>query len=244
MAIATLFEKYKIDPTKLPAHVAVIMDGNGRWAEARSLPRIMGHKAGHRALNKLVTAASDFGIKYISVYAFSTENWNRSEKEVHFLLSFFKELMRTEVPKLKKKGIRAHIIGDFARFDNELQGLIKSINSAPQYSHQMQLNLLINYGARDEMMHAITSIVGQSKTQNINITETTVSNALFTSGIPDPDIMIRTSGEYRLSNFMLWQLAYTELFFLSILWPDFKESHLGQVLHDYQSRNRRFGKES
>ncbi len=244
MATPTLFEKYGVDPSKLPIHIAVIMDGNGRWAKARSLPRVMGHRAGHGALNKLVNACKDFGVKYVSVYAFSTENWNRSETEVSFLLSFFKELMRAEVPKLKKEGVRAHIIGDFSRFDTELQTLITSINAAPKFGHKMQLNLMINYGARDELIQAVQSLVEKSKTDAIEINETTISNALFTQGIPDPDIMIRTSGEYRLSNFMLWQLAYTELFFLPILWPDFEEAHVGQVLQEYQSRNRRFGRES
>ena len=152
--------------------------------------------------------------------------------------------MRAEVPKLKKEGVRAHIIGDFSLFDTELQTLITSINASPKFGHKMQLNLMINYGARDELIQAVQSLVEKSKTDAIEINETTISNALFTQGIPDPDIMIRTSGEYRLSNFMLWQLAYTELFFLPILWPDFEEAHVGQVLQEYQSRNRRFGRES
>jgi len=239
-----LIKKFELDPTKIPVHIAVIMDGNGRWAKAKNLPRIMGHKAGHSALNKLVTACQKLQVRYVSVYAFSTENWNRQESEVSFLLTFFKKLMVSEVPKLKKKNIRAHIIGDFSRFDSELQSSIEKINTAPQFNHDMQLNLLINYGGRDEIIHAVKAIVDKSKTQDIAINDTTISQHLYTKDIPDPDIMIRTSGEYRLSNFLLWQLAYTEFFFLPVLWPDFNEDHVGQVIKEFQMRNRRFGKES
>jgi len=243
VATDPIFKKYSVDPACVPAHVAVVMDGNGRWAKARFLPRSMGHRAGVKSLRTLVSSCATFGVKHVSVFAFSTENWNRSSEEVQFLMAFFKEMLSSEIQALKEKLVRVRIVGDVSKFDEALQAQIAEVHAMPPFDHVMQLNIMMNYGSRDEIVTGVARLVDQARAHpEMVVTEEAISGQLYTAGIPDPDILIRTSGEHRLSNFLLWQLAYTELFFLEVLWPDFTQDHLGDVLCQYQKRDRRFGK--
>ncbi|MFH1428154.1 MAG: isoprenyl transferase [Candidatus Margulisiibacteriota bacterium] len=228
-------------PGKLPEHIAIIMDGNGRWAEKRKLPRTLGHKQGVQALKRTIKSCQDIGIKYLSVYAFSTENWKRDKREVDFLMGLLKESIIEELEKFSPDNqIKMRFIGRKDQLNPQLREYMRKAEEKSAGGHGLQLNIMLNYGGRAEIIDTVKSIINSGEKE---ITEETISRHLYTSGIPDPDLLIRTSGELRISNFMLWQIAYSELYITSKLWPDFHESDLIEAITDYKKRNRRFGKE-
>ena len=225
-----------------PLHVAIVMDGNGRWADLHNKTRMEGHKAGTEALRRTIKACVKQHVKYLSVYAFSTENWKRPEKEVSFLMTFFKTLLDRESKELHKEGVKLSVLGDKSKLSSTLKNAIDSTESLTKCNTVLHVNLMINYGGRDEIVRGIKKMIqNHPNLDSQSINPEMVAQHLDTAGIPDPDIFIRTSSEYRLSNFMLWQLAYTEMFFLDILWPDFSENHLKEVIIEYGRRDRRYG---
>lgn len=241
-----LFRKAKkeYDKALLPKHVAIIMDGNGRWAKKRSLPRIMGHRAGADALRRVSRFAGHMGIEYITVYAFSTENWKRSDKEVSGLMSLMLDYLKNAEKELGGDEVRIRVIGDPTRFSDEIQQQIKRVEAVTKDNKAVTVTLALNYGGRDELVHAVKAIakeVQDGKTNPDSIDEETVSRHLYTYDMPDPDLVIRTSGELRLSNYLLWQTSYSELYFTDTLWPDFDEKEFTKAIDAYLSRNRRFG---
>ncbi len=227
-----------------PEHIGIIMDGNGRWAKKRGLPRSIGHKKGANTFRKIVKYCSKIGIKYLTVYAFSTENWKRPKEEVDYLMRLFDSYLREALEDFKEENIKVIFLGDKKGFSKSLQDLIKKVEEASSNKDGMVLNIAMNYGGRKEIIYAIKSLIFDAKENGINlneITEQMISDRLYTSGQPDPDLIIRPSGEYRISNFLLWQSAYSEYVFMDILWPDFKPEDLQKALNEYASRNRRFG---
>ncbi|HIV02299.1 MAG TPA: isoprenyl transferase [Candidatus Aphodoplasma excrementigallinarum] len=241
-----LFRKAKkeYDKALLPKHVAIIMDGNGRWAKKRSLPRIMGHRAGADALRRVSRFAGHMGIEYITVYAFSTENWKRSDEEVSGLMSLLLDYLKNAEKELGGDEVRIRVIGDPARFSDEIQQQIKRVEAVTKDNKAVTVTLALNYGGRDELVHAVKAIakeVQDGKTDPDSIDEKTVSRHLYTYDMPDPDLVIRTSGELRLSNYLLWQTSYSELYFTDTLWPDFDEKEFTKAIDAYLSRSRRFG---
>lgn len=241
-----LFRKTKkeYDKSQLPKHVAIIMDGNGRWAKRRSLPRIMGHRAGADALRKVSRFAGHMGIEYITVYAFSTENWKRSNEEVSGLMSLLLDYLKNAEKELGGDEVRIRVIGDPSRFSDEIQQQIKRVESVTKDNKAVTVTLALNYGGRDELVRAVKAIakdVQDGKTTINSIDEETVSHHLYTYDMPDPDLVIRTSGELRLSNYLLWQTSYSELYFTDTLWPDFDEKEFTKAIDAYLSRSRRFG---
>lgn len=226
-----------MDINNLPTHVAVIMDGNGRWAKKRGLPRNMGHRKGAETLVKLVKYANQKGIKYLTVYAFSSENWNRPQSEVDYLMKLPFEFLNKFDKNFGKENIKIKVIGRRDRLPMELINKINEIETKTINNTGLTFIIALNYGSQDELIDAINEI---SK-QNIIVTKESFNNYLYTRDIPDVDLMIRTSGEYRLSNFLLWQLAYSELYFTDILWPDFNQKCFDEALVNYSKRERRFG---
>lgn len=227
-----------------PAHIAIIMDGNGRWASARGLPRVEGHRRGAKAVRKAIQGAIDCHVDYLTIYAFSTENWNRSTEEVSDLMGLLRFYLKNELKQLAKEGVCLRIIGDRTRLADDIQDLIANAEKNTKDNDRLTLVIALNYGSRDEIVAAIQSIASDAidgAIQPSDIDETLVSSALYTSDIPDPDLVIRTSGEKRISNFLLWQLAYSELMFMDVNWPDFSEQHMQTAVNEYMSRNRRFG---
>lgn len=228
----------------IPRHLAIIMDGNGRWAQARGLPRTVGHKQGVEAVRETVKAARDLGVQYLTLYSFSSENWNRPEAEISELFGLLRMFIRRDLADLHKNNVCVKVIG---RKENVPDDIIKLLDEAQNLTRDNSAQTLIiafNYGARDEITDAVKKIavdVTLGKLAVDEITAQTVSNAMDTSGIPDPDLMIRTSGEIRLSNFLLWQLAYSELVFVDCLWPDFSRQDLEAAIKTYQGRTRKFG---
>lgn len=228
----------------IPRHLAIIMDGNGRWAQARGLPRTVGHKQGVEAVRETVKAARDLGVQYLTLYSFSSENWNRPEAEISELFGLLRIFIRRDLADLHKNNVCVKVIG---RKENVPDDIIKLLDEAQNLTRDNSAQTLIiafNYGARDEITDAVKKIaedVSSGKLAVDEITAQTVSNAMDTSGIPDPDLMIRTSGEIRLSNFLLWQLAYSELVFVDCLWPDFSRQDLEAAIKTYQGRTRKFG---
>lgn len=235
-----LYKTHNLDPQNIPAHIAITMDGNGRWAKQQGLPRIEGHKQGRVALKKTVENCKKLGIKYLSVYAFSTENWTRPEEEVSFLMNFLDLVINKEIKELKKNGIKVQFLGQLSHLKPGLQKSLKKAEETTKEGPSLTLMVHLNYGAKTEICEALKAIVSK-KTDPEDITEELISNHLYSAGIPDPDLHIRTSGEYRLSNYLLWQLSYAELFFPTILWPDFDMSELIKILAEYQTRHRRYG---
>lgn len=234
----------KLDKSMLPSHIGIIMDGNGRWAKKRGLPRKAGHSAGAKTFRKITRYCSDIGIKYLTVYAFSTENWKRPEDEVSSLMKLFKSYLEEALSDFKDDSIVVRFIGDKSPFDEELQKLMIENEESSKNRDGMVLNIAMNYGSRDEIVRAVKNIcsdVIEGKVSQDSIDEQLISDYLYTSGQPDPDLIIRPSGEYRISNFMLWQSAYTEFVIMNKLWPDFKESDLDEALKIYSTRNRRYG---
>ncbi len=227
-----------------PAHVAIIMDGNGRWAKARGLPRLAGHKAGVEALRQAVRTASDLGVQWLTVYAFSSENWSRPQSEVSDLLALLKIFIRRDLAELHRSGVRVRIIGEREGLKPDLRKLLDEAEALTAQNRALNLVVAFNYGSRDEIVRAARRIaqdVAKGAFVPSDITAETISSALDTNGMPDPDLVIRTSGEIRLSNFLLWQAAYSELVFLSCFWPDFTAEHFKDALRQFAARERRFG---
>jgi undecaprenyl diphosphate synthase len=222
----------------VPSHVAIIMDGNGRWAKKRHLPRVFGHRAGMKSVKTVVKACKEFGVKYLSLFAFSTENWQRPRTEVGALMSLLKKYLRKEIEELKSNGVRIAVSGDAAGLPPEVREELRSACDETSSCKDMVLNLCLNYGSRQEIVRAVNSLHACGK---MPVTEEDISSRLYTAGMPDPDLLIRTSGEYRVSNFLLWQIAYTELYFTPALWPDFTKKHLSEAIEAYRKRERRFG---
>jgi len=227
-------------PDLLPTHVAIIMDGNGRWARKRSLPRIAGHRAGVDNLRRILEAAVEFGIKYLTIYAFSTENWARPPDEVHGLMNILEEVIDTQLRELHEKGVRLQHIGRLERLSPALQGKVRHAIELTRNNQRLVLNVAWNYGGRDEIIQAIRRMMAEGVDPE-KIDEDTVHRYLYTSDCPDPDLVIRTSGELRTSNFLVWQSAYSEWYFPEIFWPDFGKEELLEALWDYARRERRYG---
>lgn len=231
----------------LPKHVGFIMDGNGRWAKNKGLPRSEGHKAGAKTFRKIGEYAADIGIKYVTFYAFSTENWKRPEAEVNAIMDLFADYLNEVIERIgenEEKGIRLKFIGDRSGISDELLNLMNYAEKLTENKDKVTLNIAINYGGRNEIVNAVKDIAKNVIDGKINIDdidENTISDYLYTSGQPDPDLIIRPSGEYRTSNFLTWQGAYSELWFSDILWPDFTEEDFNTALRAYEKRNRRFG---
>lgn len=231
-------------PADAPLHVAIIMDGNGRWAAARGLPRSAGHKEGAAAARRAVEAARDLGLKYLTLYSFSTENWRRPASEVRDLMQLLRQFIGDELPTLKREGVKVTIIGDKKNLDAEIKLLVHHAERETAGNSAFFLQIAFNYGGRDEIIRAARklaedAVAGRVKTGAID--EALFASALDTNGIPDPDLVIRTSGEKRISNFLLWQAAYAEWVFLDALWPDFNAEHFAAAIEDYSARERRFG---
>ena len=234
----------------IPQHIAIIMDGNGRWAKKRGLPRAAGHKRGAESLREAVRACNELGVKHLTVYAFSTENWQRPEDEVGFLMGLFMEAINNEVNKLHKNNVRIRFLGRLQQFSKELQEKMRWAMDLTEKNTAGNLNVMVNYGGRAEITDAVNEIVkgiegsegggGRRK----EITEEEIENNLYTKGIPDPDLLIRTANEMRISNFLLWQIAYSEIYVTDVLWPDFNKQELIKAIEEYGKRERRFGKTS
>lgn len=234
-----------LDHQRLPQHVAVIMDGNGRWASRQGLPRMAGHRQGARVLKELVRCCKDWGIQSLTAYAFSTENWERPTTEVNFLMALFERVLRKELKEMHDEGVRIQFIGGLEAFPRSLQRLMEQAMAETAQNQKVFFNVAINYGSRHEIITACRHLahrVQQGHLQPEAITEQLFEQFLYTPDIQEPDLLIRTSGEMRLSNFLLWQLAYTEIYFTDTLWPDFNPVEFNQALVAYQKRNRRFGK--
>ncbi|MFH1283656.1 MAG: isoprenyl transferase [bacterium] len=227
-----------IDIKKLPKHVAIIMDGNGRWAHSRNLPRTFGHQAGTKAVRDVVEGCAQLGIEVLTLYAFSTENWSRPENEVSFLMKLLRVYLKKEVSRLQKNNIRLLSIGAIRKLAKDCQDVLLSTIDKTSENTGLKLVLALNYGSRDEIIQAIQGIVDSGEKK---VTEKLLQSYLYTRNLPNPDLLIRTSGEMRISNFLLWQIAYSEIYFTPVLWPDFKKEQLYKAIIEYQSRNRRFG---
>lgn len=236
-------ETTDLELTRVPLHVGIIMDGNGRWAAERGLQRLAGHRAGTENLRNIIRASVEFGIKYLTIYAFSTENWGRPRAEVQGLMRVLAEAIEKELNELHQNGVRIRHLG---HLENVPENLAKKITDAVEITRnndRLHLNVAFNYGGRDEMLHAIRNMI-KDGLQPEEITEDTVSQYLFTRDIPDPDLIIRTSGEFRTSNFLMWQSAYSEWYITPVYWPSFNRDELLKALRNYASRERRFGKTS
>lgn len=232
----------RIDRSRLPRHIAVIMDGNGRWAQKRKLPRIAGHRAGMKAVRQGVEACRRMGIPYLTLYAFSVENWKRPQVEVELLMSLLREYLKKEITGLKRENIRLGVIGRMRDLPRPVQHDLRATMDATRRNTGLRLTLALNYGARAELVDAFRALARQMKrTGRLDLSEEAVSAHLYTQGLPDPDLLIRTSGEMRLSNFLLWQAAYAEIWVTETLWPDFKCEDLYRAVLDYQKRERRYG---
>lgn len=229
---------------QIPTHLAIIMDGNGRWAEQRRLPRILGHRKGVETVQSIVDECLRLGVRYLTLYAFSSENWGRPQDEVEALMGLLGTFLKKELPQLQKQGIRLMAVGELERLPKSVNKTLTDIIKKTAKNESMVLNLALSYGSRNELTRAVQSLgheIASGKLRVEEITEESIEKALDTSGIPDPDLMIRTSGEMRISNFLLWQLAYTELYFTDALWPDFSRELLLEAIEEYSNRQRRFG---
>ena len=224
---------------QLPTHIAIIMDGNGRWAKKRSLPRTAGHAAGSKTFKDIARYCNKIGLKYLTVYAFSTENWKRPKEEIDNIMKIFKEYLE-DTKNFKDENIRLQFIGDRSVLSEDIQRLMKQSEEDSKNATGLHLNIAMNYGGRDEIVHAVKEIVAEG-IDSADITEQMISDKLYTKGQPDPDFIIRPSGEYRLSNYLIWQSAYAEYWFSDILWPDFKPKDLEKAIDEFNNRNRRFG---
>ncbi|WP_163101535.1 isoprenyl transferase [Peribacillus alkalitolerans] len=228
----------------IPSHIAIIMDGNGRWASKRALPRIAGHHEGMKVVRKITKKASELGVKTLTLYAFSTENWKRPKTEVDYLMKLPEEFLGTFLPELVKENVKVEMMGDKELLPSHTKRALEKAQSETSQNTGLILNFALNYGSRAEMIHAVHKVLTDVNNGILNkeqITEEVFSDYLMTKHLSDPDLLIRTSGEIRLSNFMLWQLAYTEFWFTDVLWPDFNEDHLLEAIHTYQQRSRRYG---
>ncbi|WP_052045832.1 isoprenyl transferase [Candidatus Paracaedibacter symbiosus] len=231
-------------PKEIPHHIAIVMDGNGRWALRRGLPTIAGHKAGAEALKKICQAAANLGVTHLTVYAFSTENWRRPSSWIVELMDLLKYYLKFELKDLIKNNIRLHVIGDQTRLSGDLRQLVDDAVEKTKKNDGINLIIALSYGGRNEIVHAAKAIAEKVKEDKLtfdNIDEEMFAKHLYTSKFPDPDLLIRTSGEMRISNFLLWQLAYAELYFTNKLWPEFSEDDLKAAIEEYQNRERRYG---
>lgn len=234
-----------LDYQRLPQHVAVIMDGNGRWATKQGLPRIAGHRQGARVLKEMLRCCKDWGINTLTAYAFSTENWSRPTTEVSFLMALFERVLHKELEELQTEGVQIKFIGDLEAFPNSLQRLMHKAMAQTTNNQAVTFNVAINYGGRREIVKACRQLaqqVQQGELQPEEINEQLMEQSLYTASVENPDLLIRTSGEMRLSNFLLWQVAYAEIYFTDTLWPDFDRLQFHRALTSYQKRDRRFGK--
>lgn len=236
---------HALDRSRVPAHVAIIMDGNGRWATARGLERGEGHRAGVRAVREAITCCNDIGVRYLTIYAFSTENWKRPTKEVSGLMGLFADTLRREVAGLNEERVRIRLLGDIDRLPLATRSVFQGAQRLTASNTGMTLAIAVNYGSRAEICAAVSSIskgVKQGSIRIEDIDDELIARHLYTADIPDPDLLIRTSGESRLSNFLLWQIAYSEFYVTDVLWPDFDRYELLRAFLDYQSRDRRYGR--
>ncbi len=234
----------QINKDNLPRHIAVIMDGNGRWAEKRSLNRIAGHRIGIKRAKEVISSCRELGIEALTIYAFSTENWSRPKREIKALMTLLKRFVRNEGKKLLQNNIRLNIIGNINDLPEDVAEVLNEFMQKTKNNTGMILNTALSYSGRSEIIHAVKKIAGdvkQGKLSTRQINEDIFSRYLFTSGVPDPDLLIRTSGELRISNFLLWQMAYTEIYVTNTLWPDFSKNDLITAIAEYQRRERRFG---
>jgi undecaprenyl diphosphate synthase len=230
-----------IPAERIPQHIAIIMDGNGRWAKKRGMPRLYGHSAGVEALRGIIKACVEFGVKYLTIYAFSTENWGRPEDEVNGLEKLFHQAFTNEFLELRKEGVRIIHLGQREGIPQDLLDEIDEAVEQSKTNDRLVLSVGLNYGSRNEIMHAVRRMIADGVKPE-DVTEKSISDYLFTAGTPDPDLVIRTSGEQRLSNFLLWQTAYSEWEFPETLWPDFNREELLKAIYEYSKRDRRFGK--
>lgn len=228
-------------PKKIPQHIAIIMDGNGRWAQSQGLPRLAGHRAGTENLRNILEACVEFGVKYLTIYAFSTENWSRPESEVKGLMHIFNSVFARELKNLHENGVQLRHIGEIDRIDPVLQKKMRDGIELTKNNTKLILNIAFNYGGRDEILSAIQKII-QDKIKPEEVDSKLVDQYLFTADSPDPDLIIRTSGELRTSNFLIWQAAYAEWYFTPTYWPDFGKEELRKAIFDYSDRERRFGR--
>ena len=233
----------RIDGDRLPKHVAVIMDGNGRWASKRKLPRVAGHRAGIESVRDIVESSARLGLQFLTLYAFSVENWKRPRKEVHTLMRLLKEYVRLELENMHKNNIKFQAIGRIRQLDESVRDELRRAMRKTRENSGMVLNVALNYSGRAELVDTFNRLFRQLK-QNGNrspVSEDLIAQSLYTSGIPDPDLLIRTSGEMRISNFLLWQIAYSEIYITPTYWPDFRREHLLKAILEYQQRDRRYG---
>ena len=234
----------EIDPRRLPRHIAIIMDGNGRWAQRRHLPRVAGHRAGVRPVRETIESCAQLGIGWLTLYAFSTENWKRPRAEVETLWHLLRHSLRQELPELKANGVRLQVIGRIDQLPEEVQRDLDSAMVETAANSGLRLTIALNYSGRAELVDAVHAILDRERRQgpsNEPVTEATIRANLYTTGTPDPDLLIRTSGEMRVSNFLLWQIAYSEIWVTDKLWPEFRRADLVQAILDYQKRERRYG---
>lgn len=237
-------EKIELDMSNMPKHIAIIMDGNGRWAKKRNFPKKAGHKAGADTLENILNVAEKLGVMHITAYAFSTENWKRSEDEVAGIMDLLRKYLKEHIRSAQKRKVKVDIIGDRTRLDIDIQQQIATLEELTKDKPGLNLHIALNYGGRDELLRAVKKIAVKTKNGEISpedITEEFVEQNLDTAGVPDPELVIRTSGEERVSNFLLWQIAYSEFSFSDKLWPDYTENDLKQAIWEYQNRDRRFG---
>ncbi len=237
-------KQYDLENLNIPKHVAIIMDGNGRWAKNRLLPRNMGHVQGAKVVEQICEDAYDFGIKYLTVYAFSTENWSRPDAEVGAIMKLLRNYLKDCISRANNNNMRVRVIGERSRLDEDIRNRIIELEEATRENDGLQFNIAINYGSRDEMLRAMQKMATDVKSGVVEpeqISREVFEQYLDTAQIPDPDLMIRTSGEQRLSNYLLWQLAYSEFYFTDVLWPDFNKDELYEAILKYNGRERRYG---
>lgn len=231
----------QLDKTRLPRHIAIIMDGNGRWAKKRGLPRTAGHAVGAETFRRVATYCKNLGIEYFTVYAFSTENWKRPEEEVSTIMGILEKYLHEAIEKMERDRVKMKFFGDISVLSPELQRLIKETEEISARFEGVQVTLCVNYGGRDDILRAARAYAEDYAAGKTELSEKSFSERLYSAGMPDPDLIIRPSGEYRWSNFMLWQAAYSELYFTDVLWPDFDERELDKAIIAYQHRDRRYG---
>lgn len=244
VSLDDLFERVRAGG-EVPVHIAIIMDGNGRWARQRGLPRFMGHREGMKSVRRSVTACLQLGVRHLTLYAFSQENWSRPPEEVAALMRLLSEYVEREKAELAEKGVRVRVIGDRQRLSDDARHAVQVIEDTTAGGGELVLNLAISYGSRDEILEAARALArrcGAGEMEAEEITEADFAAELLTAGSPDPDLLVRTSGEMRVSNFLLWQIAYSEIHVTPVLWPDFGEQELCKAVIDYQRRERRFGR--
>ncbi len=244
MALEKDAGRFPLSAEKMPKHIAIIMDGNGRWAKKRGLPRKAGHKAGAETLEKIISAARELDLEHLTVYAFSTENWKRSQEEVDAIMNLLRQYLKNYFKKFIKDDVRMDVIGDINRLDADIQKQIMEIEQLSKEKTGLFVHIALNYGGRDELRRAMTKMaqeVVEGRLLPEEMTEDCIAGYLDTAGTPDPELVIRTSGEERISNFLLWQAAYSEFYFCDTLWPDFTKTELEKAVFAYQNRERRFG---